>query len=254
MKKQWKIILVFGVFFAAVMHAGWAIDDLPKKVHAADEAYSTMDYVTAQNIYEELLAEAPNDPHVLYNLATIYASQEQKGLAIWLYLRALFISPRDGDIRYNLSLLEPEWEEFIAVTPLPVLDKLFYWFSANEWATVAGVATTLALLLGFAMLKLGRGSRLREIVQQAFRVAIVVACVTYPFAALHYHTQVARRLGVIVAEQTYAYSGPSDTQARKSALAAGTIVEVDASSSPDWRKVTFGGNVGYVKKEKLRRL
>jgi len=86
---------------------------------AAETAFLAGRYDEAAQKYEELARESRGDAAVLYNLATAQARAGRKGLAIWRYLQALELTPRDRDIRNNLLALAPDAFDRLAIAPLP---------------------------------------------------------------------------------------------------------------------------------------
>lgn len=248
------LTVVFALFlFASPLSAADAVSEQlnnAEKIMAEHAGYGD-----AIVIYEKLLEQAPFDPRLLYNLGNAYALESKNGPAIWAYLRALRLAPRDEDLRHNLSIVAPDYLERLAVTPLPPADWLLYRFTANEWAKAAGLSTTLALLLIFAAIRWGRDRKWRRPALGLARAAIVAACLSWPFAILHYHHQAGVTLGVVIDENSFARMGPNEKHQTTFALPPGSLVSVDAVAKGGWLKVSFGsGNVGYIERARVRYL
>jgi hypothetical protein len=218
-------------------------------------AFERGDFDEAVRRYEALAEIAPDDPQALYNLATAYARQGETGLAIWRYLQASRLDPRDREIRHNLRVLAPELEQQIAVTPIPPLNWVFDALTTDEWTAIAGGATLLGLLAGALCLRLARGGRARVAVRRIAWLLGLAAVAGYPGAIVHYYVHEVVTRGVVVDEGVTARIGPNEKLIETFALPPGTVVRVDPAPVPDWVKVSFaGGRVGYIPRAAIRYL
>src|SRR3989338_6537720 len=89
---------VFSLFFAATAFAGGFEDGNAK--------YRAGDFKGAAAAYEPLIAAGEGTAAVYYNLGNTYFRLGQKGKAVAHYRRALRLSPRDADTRWNLQILK----------------------------------------------------------------------------------------------------------------------------------------------------
>ncbi len=129
----------------------------------ANEAYSSGDFLTASEFYQDLTEEKGYGPGVLFNLANSYAQLGMVGEAILNYERALRLSPTDSDIRGNLELIKKEnglfpkeysWSERF----LRLLDL-------NQWTFSALVFLLIFSLLHLLSLKMTNSVLLRRFIQ-----------------------------------------------------------------------------------------
>lgn len=222
-------------------------------IHQAEEAFAVKRYPEAIQAYERLAEQAPADPAVLYNLGTAYAQSGQRGMAIWRYLQALEIAPRDRETWQNLQILAPKIAEQMAVTPIPPVDWLYQHFTGDEWAAMAGGTTALALLL--LALYYWRGGRgltrapLRGLILSLLGLAVL----TWPFAVLHFYHEDTTWRGVVVGEKTSARAGPSENQTETDKLPVGTILRIEDDSTSGWLKFSYaGGRMGFVERGQIR--
>ena len=111
MKPIQKILFCWALGLSAIFFAppapaaGAGASEIAKLAEQAQAAFKDNHYPEAVKIYERLAEQAPGDANVLYNLGTAHARAGQRGLAIWRYLQALRLDPRDADLRANLRLL-----------------------------------------------------------------------------------------------------------------------------------------------------
>lgn len=221
----------------------------------ARRAYEEGRFDQAAQLYEDALVRAPHDARLLYNGATAHARAGHRGLAVWRYLQALRLRPRDADIRHNLTIVLPDWKERTAISPLPPLNWLYRRWSMNEWAIGAGALTVAGLGFLLLGLLLPRGGRVRCGVRPMIVASILLAAVCWPFAwAAFYHQHVLWK-GVVVAEDIVSRTGPGLTHMENFALPVGTLVRLQPSVAAGWVKITFGGDkVGFVQREQVRGL
>lgn len=222
----------------------------------AKSAFAHQQYKQAAEVYGRLLEQAPDDPRLLYNQGTAYARMGERGLAQWRYMQALRYAPRDPNLRQNLAVLDPQYREQIALTPILPLEMLYGYFTGNEWAALAGAATIAALLLGALALGRPRGSRTRSAARRVALAAAVVAALTWPFVYGHYHQEYIAHRGVIVTEEASVRSSPNESSTETWKLKAGTVVDItDDRTNPAWPFISFGGKgSGFVQRDQLKRL
>lgn len=83
----------------------YGTQDTPQEVlRAAGAAYEAGKYAEALAGYERVLQSAVLTPALAYNTGNTHYRLGRKGLAVLWYERARRLSPRDEDIRFNLSL------------------------------------------------------------------------------------------------------------------------------------------------------
>ncbi len=83
-------------------------------------AYDNEDWTTAEVIYQDLVAERPDNGELLFRLGTIYAHTERPDQAIAVYRKVLSLNPEHGDAWHNLAVthLRQATHAFIALRRL----------------------------------------------------------------------------------------------------------------------------------------
>ena len=223
---------------------------------AARTAYFAGHYEEAARLYDALARLAPHDSRVLYNLGTAWAQAGNNGLAIWRWLQALRHDPRNALLRRNLAAVDPEFYKRIAITPLPPLDWLFFYFTGNEWAGAAGAATLLALLAAAIALLRPRGARARPLLVRIAWTAAVLAFLCWPFAFGHYYLDHMLRRAVVVAPEATVRNEANERGLETYTLKAGSVVEIRDAARPGWYLIAFSGGdkFGFVPREQVRPL
>jgi tetratricopeptide (TPR) repeat protein len=224
---------------------------LPEQARAAEFAFNDGKYAEAAGLYEKVADQAPFDPAVLYNLATAYAKSGQRGLAIWRYLQAEKLMPRDRDIHSNLAVLGYRRE---SVLPFP-LNRIFAQMTGNQWTALAAVATFSSLLLLLGTLMASRGNIWRGRLRQAAWLVGLLAVIAWPFAAGHYYLEEIAQHGVVVTENSVMRTGPNINQVSTYGLAPGSVVRIRERRNDGWLKISFGtGYVGFIEADHVRNL
>lgn len=142
-------ILLLGLSLAVPAAAG-------ADAEQARKLYDAGRYGEAAQAYESLVAAAPRDAALHYNLGGALFKAGRLGRAVTSYERAFALDPRDRDARYNLEFaLQRAGEEFIPSGTPPFLFWVFTALSERELAGLHWLAAWAALLLSAAMLLCG---------------------------------------------------------------------------------------------------
>ena len=70
----------------------------------ANQMYEQNSYTEAVNLYNQVLNQGFSHTNLYYNLGNAYYQIGSLGDAIWAYEKGLKFNPRDGDLRFNLSV------------------------------------------------------------------------------------------------------------------------------------------------------
>jgi hypothetical protein len=136
-------------------------------------AFQADDYGAAAASFDAYTRLRPRDPAGWYNLGTAYHRAGNTGWAVWAWLRALRLDPRDADTRHNLRVAGTPPELMQRVTPaLPLgpsellLLAGLMWLAAGGLAVVwvvrrrrgVGIGALAALVVALALAAAGWGS------------------------------------------------------------------------------------------------
>jgi tetratricopeptide (TPR) repeat protein len=111
--------------------------------------YNESNYVDATEMYEAALLSVQH-PALYYNLGNAYFKHGRMGKAILNYQRALFLSPRDQDIKTNLQFVRTYRVDKIRIQESPftiMLRRLFRLVSMIEAQIIATVF--FMIVMGF---------------------------------------------------------------------------------------------------------
>lgn len=165
-------VSVFVILMAnSLLHAA----DRTALFHEGNSAYENGDYPAAIKAYEEALKQG-HTVAVHFNLGNAYLKNEQPGLAVLHYERALLLDPRNPDVRANL-------DETLSQYHVPEQEKrpLVEWayhLSLDSWAWLA-VACLWGCLLVLLLPKCFglKDTALQKVVALLF-IAGLTACIS----------------------------------------------------------------------------
>ncbi len=199
----------------------------------ANNKYQSGSFKSAIEFYEDIFKSGKETAALDYNLGNSYFKLGHKGKAIVFYERALKISPRDQDVRWNIDVvksaitdkIEPADEDITRMFIRRIADKL----AVNEVAMILSGLLILFLLFSFigfmapAVKTFTRGF--------SFLAAIffVVTTVLFIFKWL----DVKDPKVIILDKEVEARYGPSDRETKAFVLHEGAEARV-IDESRDW--------------------
>ena len=210
----------------------------------ANKAYQQGHFEEAADGYRQLAEQGTDDAAVWYNLGNAYAQLDDLGRARVCFERALRLSPRDGDVRANLStlmqkLVDKETDE----------DPLLHyarWFTMNELAITSSVLWLLTAVLFAAWLR-----RRHEATGWLCALSLGLLLCCGGLFALRYHADADARQAVVIPGEVKLFNGPGRDYTPSISLHAGTRVQV-LRSEGDWREIgAFNHVSGWLRAEEL---
>lgn len=145
---------------AAMLLALLLLFPLAKAIHAADaQAQKTFDdanqfyekgqFDEALTRYESLARRGFGGTALYYNLGNVHYRHGERGRAILWYERAERLSPRDSDVRFNLSLARSH----IKADGDAILDRALTYFTEDELSlSTTALSVVFFALIGFLTL------------------------------------------------------------------------------------------------------
>ncbi len=163
-------------------------------------------YSEAIAAYEQASQKLPN-ARIYYNLGSAYFKKGMHGKAIVNFRRAQFISPRDRDIRANLTFVRNYRVDKISLEQSPIvkmLSSIFHFFSYLESELLTALVFLLAaLLLAFFIIHR----------HNFIGYALIVVILFWVFFFLSWRVWAAERdnrNAVVVTPEVSAMSGPGE--------------------------------------------
>jgi hypothetical protein len=188
------------------------------------------DAATAANRFLDYARAHPDDPHGWYNAGVAAYRAGDRGMAVWAWLRAARLAPRDADIQHNLGLAGGAE----ALARLRPVDRL----AVGERLVVAAVAWWL-LIIGVGMRRTRRGAAL------PLGTLAVALLVVMAGAALR--ESLRPTLVTPLRAGAGLYAGPSVGDQSLGALPVGALAEVRERRG-EWLLVRHAGGDGWVER------
>lgn len=255
------LFLIFTLLFASFGSASYALD-FDAEWQAATEAYADHNYATAQIIYERLMEMIPEGQvptaDLCYNLGNTYYQLDQRGMAAWMFERALQTSPRHDDARKNLKVARagaalPETETFFLFKPLTYL---YARYTAGEWALLFTVVYLFAALFGVCWTLAAKGSKFYRMTRVFCMVSLVAMAVVASFLVPRYLEAETREYGVVVQSGQFVRSAPGDDEERYFEALEGERIEISEAPVAGWYRIKRPGSgvVGYLPEKALKEI
>ena len=205
----------------------------------AVEAYGAGDFAAAAEGFRHFLAAHPEDANAWYNLGSAYFQAGERGRAIWAWLQAARLRPRDGEVMHNLRLAQAGQELLQrALPPVPLSSDETLLAACALW--LAGAAA-----LGRAILRRARAAGVAGALLTSLALALVAAWGL---------PRLRDPIAVVLDGPTPLLAAP--------VLRAEPLRELDAGSGVrileergDWLRVaTFDGGQGWLEASRAGRL
>ena len=216
----------------------------------ADSAYIQGDYLTAIDLYQEVMRNEGVSATLCMNLGNSYFKLDEIAQAILWYERAYLLDPSDDDVKFNLELARTRTVD--KVTPKNQL-FIVVWFrnlvaalDINTWA----VLTLLFFFVAAVMAGVFLMSRKIPIKKISFAFSLfffVFSILSFIFASTQRSSIVNRDTAIIVSPSVTVKSTPSDSGTDLFIIHEGRKVDILDSSMKEWVEIRLeDGNTGWV--------
>ncbi|HEX6938304.1 MAG TPA: BatD family protein [Longimicrobiales bacterium] len=137
-------VLGLVLLIAAVPATARAQD--PDAFERGAAAYQAGRHEEAAEAFAAFVAEHPSDPAGWYNLANAYHEAGERGRAVWAWLHAARLAPRDADTRHNLGVagVDP-WLRRVATPTVPLSTEETLLLAGAAWFVGAGAGILFLL-------------------------------------------------------------------------------------------------------------
>jgi len=214
-----------------------------------DSAYIKHDYVTAIQIYENLLHQGES-AEIYYNLGNSYYKSEDIARAILNYERALLLKPGSEDIRSNLEIARSKTVDKIDVVPeiffISWIKSLINSISINAWARWA-IVFFILLIASLYFFIFSKKITIKKIGFLSGIVCLVFVVCCNMFASYQKKTLTDRNTAIIVNPSVTIRSTPNESGTSLFVLHEGSKVVIKDNSMKNWKEITLeDGKVGWI--------
>jgi len=187
----------------------------------ANQAYQEGRFQEAIDGYRRLLQTGMDDGPVYYNLGNAYFKAGQLGHAIWAYEQGRLLTPRDPDLRFNLSHARDQARDAIEDRRGSV-ETIFFWLDAFGLNELLGAFAVLNLL--FWSLLLFRLFNRSEWLYYLLLIAISIWFVSGLSFGLKYYLIATDDRAVVLQKEVPALAGPDIADTVLFKLHEGTVL------------------------------
>lgn len=220
----------------------------------ANTAYINGDYRAAIGVYRSILDRGVSSAALYYNLGNAYFKEEEIGLAILSYHRALRLAPGSDDIRYNLEVARTLTKDDIDRVPEFFLKTwvrdLRHTMGCTAWSISSLVL--LAAALGLVLLfLLARRLPLRKAGFYGSLGAALLFVVATLFAAAEYRELLDRGEAVVMVGSSAVKSSPDNSATDLFILHEGTTLRI-TDRLDEWCEIVIAdGKKGWIEARKI---
>ena len=229
-------------------------NQLTEKFQIANARYNDADYSAAIRLYEEIAAEKWQSGYLYYNLGNSYFRAGMIGQSIWAYNKALKLSPRFENIKYNLEIANTKIKDRVTLPPEFFIVEFYIQLKNNftffEWLFMSGLLVFICA--GFFMF-----SKVLILNSKVIRSLILI--LLFSSFVLHLITldifleESQETDGIIIFDEVHAFSGPFQGESTKLfTLNEGTRVSVLQNQGSWFEVVLLNGDKAWIPKEKIK--
>lgn len=221
--------------------------------NSGNRFFEQKNYAQALASYQAAVDAGGDDADLYLNLGNAAFRIGETGIAVWAYRQGLRISPRDGDLRFNLryaqATLRDELPQPEQVWLVRVAEAIAGWFAPGE---ALGVAAAAWLLLGVTAMLWGPWRRRRGWLLTVGIAAAVVLVFFGPLAGYRWHEQYGLERGVVTAAETVARTAPAEDAPEAFKIHAGLDLRIIEDRDRYTRIAIPTGLEGWIPKSDYR--
>lgn len=241
-----KIILYLLLALVALTSLAMAQDD---EFAMANKFYEDKDFDSAIRLYESTLNQGYESAPLYFNLGNAYFKKGDLGHAILNYIKARRLDPTDDDIAHNLEFARRFSRiqmEGVQLNPIEAfLSSLVANYHLNSLAWISSLF--FIIFVGVLIVRYGLGFN-SSLVRSGLVIGLILVVITSGLTTFKYRHEYLTRRGVIVAEESTVYTGPSEQSDVELEGAPGLVVEI-LDENNDYYNVLFENKRrGWVKK------
>ena len=229
-------------------------DQKIEKFQAANARYNDSDYNGAIKLYEEIVSEKWQSGYLYYNLGNSYFRAGMVGQSIWAYNKALKLSPRFENIKYNLEIANSKIKDRVTLPPefflVNFYIKLKNYFTFFEWLFLCGLLVFLSAgFFMFSKVLILNGNVIRRLILILSFSAFVLHLITFDI----FLEDSKETHGIIIFDDVHAFSGPFQGEnTRLFTLNEGTRVSV-LQNQGNWVEIVLlSGEKAWIPIEKIK--
>lgn len=234
------------VLSASSAFAAGSNERIEETFDAANHLYRDEKYDDAGTAYEQILAQKKESAAVYYNLGNAYFRKGEMAKALLNYERALKLSPRDSDARYNLRYVRSLFPEKVLSEKsffTGVIDGFLSFYSIDEMVLITTIFFVCICLLVLVI----------SYPKWSFRWEKVLACILAVFfilfaAGIFIKVQIEGNAAIVLLDTDSKFEPRKDSTSYFH-LGKGEKIKI-LHSEDDWAKIQrTDGKLGWVPRD-----
>ncbi len=218
-------------------------------IKRANDFYAKGNYQAAAQEYEKILKEEGFSPELYYNLGNAYYKMNEIGKAILNYERALRLSPRFEDARFNLQMAQQKLVDNISESSTFFIQRwltsLINFCTSNQWFIISFILFVVTLICVFIFF-FKREVSVRKIALSCGIVFLILTIVCLIFSGIRKNEEVNHNQAIILSGVVTVKSAPDQSGTDLFQLHEGTKVTIK-SSLGNWVEIKIAnGSVGWL--------
>lgn len=214
-----------------------------------DSAYLNGDYITASQVYEDLLIDGEAS-ELYYNLGNSYYKSGEIAKAILNYERALLLEPGNADIRFNLEMAKAKAVDKVETTPeiffVSWTKSLINMHSVTSWA-ICAIIFFILLIVSLYFFFFSKTALLKKIGFFSGLVSLLIVILANIFAAQQKSRLTQRDFAIVMTPNVVVRSTPSESGTSLFVLHEGRKVQIKDAAMREWKEIKLeDGKVGWV--------
>ncbi|HON08164.1 MAG TPA: tetratricopeptide repeat protein [Verrucomicrobiota bacterium] len=209
----------------------------------ANKLYEMGRYDESASVYEGIINSGHQSVAIYFNWGNALFKSGKIGKAIYAYLQAERIAPRDPDVKANLQFARKAVSGGVVVTKKKWIDYLNK-FTLNEWT----ICTAFMLWCFLIMLAICQWkTEFKNKMQFPIRISLILLIFFGFGLGLSAYNRVKTRTAVVIVQEGNAHQGPFDESPKKFALNDGLEFDI-LDTKGEWLQVVDSSNrIGWVK-------
>ena len=218
--------------------------DVHELLVLANSAYEQGNYEEAARGYEAIIAAGIRNGHIYYNLGNCDVRLDRIGKAIQNYRKAQLLTPRDGDLQFNLKYARSLRKGRVEEQASSLWHTLAFWYYAMNFRELLVAFCILNLLFWTSLLIwLFRSS---EWIRWTTALTLLLSIVLGTSAFLKYRETLANRDGVILAKEAPVRAGLSHDATVRYVFPEGTEFRILGQEDGWWKIELPDGKRGWI--------
>ena len=229
-----------------------------KLFEAGNKFYNESNFQEAINTYQRIVDGGEHSAELYFNMANAYYKLNRIAPSIYYYEKALQLSPKDKDIKSNLSFAQNMTIDDIESVPEMGLSKMFKnlvnALSFDTWATLAVVLVFVFVIL-FLSYYFSYTTIKKRMAFLGSSSAIILSVVMLFFAFRKYDYDQKDKPAIVFAQESDVKTDPNLRSEVAFTLHEGTKVQILEEFDSNWIKIKLSdGKTGWIPNDDIKPL